>query len=248
VYQVLGSRFLREFHGARGGLFYGDLDVRWRFFSEGYFGLNNDRLQGAARSWAKKLGAPYIFIGRPGTYGSSGDHMQRRRPAESLLISAALDKIKARLGIKEFIVAGQSGGGHVTSSLLTHRSDIVCAVPTSAPSSPRVRWTLRGLKKDTTGYTDSYEPTEHLQRSKMHEKLRVFVLGDPSDANVVWPSQVIMAARLKQVGIPVEILSGEGTGTESHWLGNSARIVAGWCANDLPTDEIVRKAAGSLRG
>ena len=65
--------------------------------------------------------------------------MQRRRPAESLLLSAALDKIREKLKIKELVVAGQSGGGHVTSSLITHRNDIVCAVPTSAPSSPRVR-------------------------------------------------------------------------------------------------------------
>jgi hypothetical protein len=198
--------------------------------------------------WSRKLDAPYVFVGRPGTHGSSGDHTQRRRPAESILISAALDTIKDRLKIKEFVVAGQSGGGHVTSSLITYRADIVCAVPTSAPSSPRLRWTIKGLKTDTTGYTDSYEPTAHLHKDGVHEKLRVFVLGNPDETNVVWPSQVIMATRLKEVGIPVEILHGQGTGPEGHGLSNSARIVAGWCFKDLPTGEILRKAANGLRG
>lgn len=174
--------------------------------------------------------------------------MQRRRVAESVLITAALDKIKDRLKIDEFVVAGQSGGGHVTSSLITYRSDIVCAVPTSAPSSPRVRWTIRGLTKDTTGYSDSYEPAESLRKDKTHENLRVFVLGDPDDTNVVWPSQVIMAAKLKEAGIPVGILHGKGTGPARHGLKDSARNVAGWCFRDLRTEEIVRKAADGLRG
>jgi dienelactone hydrolase len=55
---------------------------------------------------------------------------------ESRQINAALDVLKQQWSIKEFVIAGQSGGGHVTASLLTMRNDIVCAVPTSAPSSP----------------------------------------------------------------------------------------------------------------
>jgi len=43
---------------------------------------------------------------------------------------------------------------------------------------------------------------------------------------VVWLSQAIMATRLEQAGVPVEILRGQGSGTERHGLSNSARIVA----------------------
>ena len=197
---------------------------------------------------ARKLGVPYLFVGRPGTHGSSGEHRQRRRPAESALISAALDQLKARLQVSEWVVAGQSGGGHVTSALLTRRADIVCAVPTSAPSSPRIRWTLRGMKRDSTGFTDSYEPGEHLQGAKLHPKLRVFVLGDPNDSNVPWPSQTIMADNLKQVGAAVDILTGRGAGPRAHGLPNAARQVASWCYHDVPTAEIVRRAAAGLRG
>ena len=157
--------------------------------------------------------------------------------------------LKARHGIEEFVIAGQSGGGHVTASLLTLRSDIVCAVPTSAPSSPSVRWKMRGWKRDSTGYEDSYEPVQHLDKARMHPALRVFVLGDPQDTNVVWPSQTILAERLKQAGVPVEVIEAQGTGPELHGLPNSARNVAGWCARDVPTEEIMlRSAKKAMKG
>jgi len=228
--------------------FHGDVWLGPGRTTRDYQRTTNLAIQRGAERWASLIEAPYVFFARPGAFGSSGDHMQRRRAGESVLISAALDQIKARLKIREFVIAGQSGGGHVTSALLTRRADIVCAVPTSAPSSPRVRWLHKGLKRDTTGYADSYEPSEHLRKEGVHDKLRVFVLGDPADANVVWPSQTVMADRLNAVGIPVETLAAKGTGPDSHSLSDSARIVAGWCYKGLPTGEILRKAAEGLRG
>lgn len=228
--------------------FHGDVFVGVGKTSQNYLAQNNAKLQVEAENWARKLGQPYLFIARPGTYGSSGDHMQRRRLAESELASAALDELKKRFGIDEWVVAGQSGGGHVTSSLLTERNDIVCAVPTSAPSSPRIRWEMMGRSRDTTNFADSYEPTKYLVRERTHPALRVFVLGNPADRNVFWRAQTVMADALKTAGIPADILEGEGTGPDAHGLANSARIVAGWCAQELPTEEILARARKGLRG
>jgi poly(3-hydroxybutyrate) depolymerase len=61
-------------------------------------------------------------MSRPGTYGSSGDHSQRRRPAEAKIISAAIDALKKKYQIQELVITGQSGGGHVTASLITNSS------------------------------------------------------------------------------------------------------------------------------
>ncbi|MES2943694.1 MAG: hypothetical protein V4772_12575 [Pseudomonadota bacterium] len=228
--------------------FHGDVFVGVGKTGKSYLELNNTTLQNQADSWAKYVGVPYIFVGRPGTHGSSGDHMQRRRIAESELISAALDALKKRHNINEWVVTGQSGGGHVTSALITGRADIVCAVPTSAVSSPRIRWGKKGLSKDTTGYSDSYEPSKFIVKDKTNPKLRVFVLGDPKDKNVPWPAQTVMADALKTAQIPVQVLKGEGAGPESHGLVQSARIVAGWCARDLSTDEILLRAGKGLKG
>lgn len=228
--------------------FHGDLFVGAGKTGKHYLEQTNANLQKNADSWAKYLGVPYIYFGRPGTHGSSGDHMQRRRIGESELVSAALDKLKARLGVDEWVVAGQSGGGHLTSALLTQRADIVCAVPTSAISSPRIRWEMAGRTRDMTNYTDSYEPTQFIVRDKMHPRLRVFVLGDPKDRNVYWPSQTVMADALQKAQVPVWTLQGQGAGPEAHGLSDSARIVAGWCAKDMTSKDIVARAAKGLKG
>lgn len=119
--------------------FHGDVFVGIGKTSPDYLNTSISAQPGIAETWAKRLNAPYISFARPGTFGSSGDHMQRRRKPESELISAALDQLKTRLGVEEWVLAGHSGGGHVTASLLTLRNDVVCAVPTSSPSSPRIR-------------------------------------------------------------------------------------------------------------
>ena len=210
----------------------------------GYLNMTSETMAAWVRASAARLPLPYVFLSRPGTFGASGDHMQRRRPAESRIISAALDALKARLQVSEWAVAGYSGGGHVTSSLVTLRPDIVCAVPGGAPSSPYMRWRLRNWTRDATGYDDSYEPTEHLRKEAVHPRLRIFVLGDPRDSNGVWPAQVVMADKARERGIEAAVIEARGKGPTFHGgLDELTRQVAGWCGQDLPTAEVLRRAA-----
>jgi hypothetical protein len=213
-----------------------------------YLQLNEEKQQAIADEWAKKLGVPYIHFARPGTHGSSGDHMQRRRRAESELITLALDELKKRYGIFEWVVTGQSGGGHVTASLLVHRSDIVCAVPASSVSSPRMRWILLGRSTDATGYHDSYEPTEFLVKKGQHPKLRIFVVGSLEDKNTPWSTQTLLTGRANAVGLQAIELTGQGSGSQQHGMADSGRSVAGWCAQGLTDDQIREKAKAGLAG
>lgn len=210
-----------------------------------YTATTEDALARAAVKWADRLGLPYVFLARPGTYGASGDHMERRRPAESRLVSAALDVLKARWGIGEYIVVGISGGGHVTSSLVTLRNDIVCAVPGAAPSSPRMRWELKRWSTDATGHGDSYEPTLHLRKDATHAQLRIFVVGDPRDREGLWPAQTVMAHAAREKGIAAEVIEVKGSAPDfHHGQGDIVRLVAGWCGQDRPTAEILQRAWG----
>jgi hypothetical protein len=205
-------------------------------------------IQELANGMQARAGLPFILLSRPGMLGSSGDHKQRRRAGEARLVSAALDEIKARHGIREFGLAGLSGGGHTVAALLGWRSDIVCAVPASAVSSPKRRWESLGLAADVTGATDSYEPVEHLQPGVSHPDLRVFVLGDPKDTEVPWVSQTPLAQRLRELEIATETLTGEGAGIKRHVLGGSAQAVAAMCLAGKPTAEILEAAARGLKG
>lgn len=214
--------------------------------SKSYGEMNVDRLKASAEDWAAKTSMPYVFVARPGTFGSSGDHMQRRRKSESLLMSAALDAIKARLRIKELVVVGYSGGGHVVSALVSMRSDLVCAVPIAAPSSPSLRAKLLNWTTDSTGYNDSYEPTENFNRSLMHQDLRVVVVGDPRDSNAVWPAQVILAETLSSIGVPNAVIPVKGNGVRQHFgQGEVGRMIAAWCAQGLSFTEMASRAAAA---
>jgi hypothetical protein len=227
--------------------FSGDLLVGSTVF-KGYEGQTPARIQTTIDAVPPRLGVPYVFVARPGTFGSSGEHKQRRRKAEALLMSAALDEIKKRHGLGDLVLAGLSGGGHVVASLLGYRSDIVCAVPTSSVSSPKMRVQLRGWTIDATGYDDSYEPMNNLRKDAMHPALRVFVLGDPADANVPWAVQTALAQRLRALGVQADVLTAEATDPDRHFILQSALLVGAMCLQGRSTEQIQQRAAEGLKG
>jgi len=228
--------------------FSGDLLVQDTVVDKTYAGTTPARLQAVIETVPTRFGVPYIFVGRPGTFGSSGAHKERRRPLEARLVSAAINEIKRRHGIDEISIAGLSGGGHVVASLLGYRSDVVCAVPASAVSSPAMRMKLRGWTVDATGYSDSYEPLDHLNKARMNPGLRVFVLGDPADTNVPWAVQTALADRLRTVGVQAEVLQAEGVGPERHVIVTSALLIGALCTLNQSTEDIKQRAAKGLKG
>lgn len=214
----------------------------------GYAGRSPKTVQGLVDGMGSRTGVPFILLARPGTFGSSGEHKQRRRELEPRLVSAALDEIRKRHAIDELVLVGLSGGGHIVASLLGWRSDVVCAVPASAVSSPRLRWERLGRTSDLTGFTDSYEPLPQLKREVFHPKLRVFVVGDPKDSNVPWPTQAPLAERLKELGAAVEVIHAEGSDPQRHATGSSAQRIGALCLQGKPTPEILDLAAQGLKG
>lgn len=69
--------------------------------------------------------------GATGTYGSSGNHGQRRQ-ARTIVLDAASNELRKRYGIGQFVLLGHSGGATVAAALLTlGRTDVKCAVMTS---------------------------------------------------------------------------------------------------------------------
>jgi len=201
-----------------------------------YLKLTGEMVSRYAVEWSRRVKAPYIFIGRPGFFGSSGDQSRKGLLEESQIISATLDGLKKKYGINEFVIAGLSGGGHTATSLLTLRDDIVCAVPTSAPTPSKIWYLKMGRSLDTTNHL-SYEPTENF-KNPVHKDLRVIILGDPKDEAVFWESQTILAEVLSKRGIPHMLLEGQGKGPQRHILDNAARDIASMCFFNKSFEEI----------
>lgn len=215
---------------------------------ESYTKLNPLIMNKIASDMQALVSAPFILLSRPGIFGSSGEHKQRRRKLESQLMSAALDEIKQKYAVTEFVIVGLSGGGHVLASLLGLRSDIVCGVPASSVSSPKLRWTQFGRASDLTGFVDSYEPLENLNNTTFHPKLRIFVLGDPQDTNVPWSTQTPLADKLRELGVAVETIHATGSDIQHHFLGTSGLKLARLCFYDATTPEILIFSKSGLKG
>jgi len=228
--------------------FGGDLLNGNAVLSSSYLKQRPSQVQDGVDRAARLHGVPYVFLARPGTFGSSGAHKQRRRTGESRLVSGALDAVKSRFSVGDWALAGQSGGGHVVAALLTLRSDTVCAVLTSAVSSPRLRYERKGLLTDTTGYADSYEPVGLIQKSVLHADLRVFVLGDPQDSNTPFDTQLPLAEAVRAAGRTALSFEGEGTGRERHVLAASGILIAAMCARGATTEQIRTRASVGFKG
>ena len=209
---------------------------------------NPKAMQELANSMQSRLGVPFILLSTPGTFGSSGEHSQRRRPLESKLMDSALNALKTKHHIENLAIIGLSGGGHILASLLNMRSDIVCAVLASAVTAPKLRWTSMGLNMDVTGYADSYEPIDFLDLKTFHPQLKVYVLGDLMDTNVPWHTKLPFAEKLKSLGANVELLNGTGIGPQRHALGESGRVIGSMCLRDAPNSAIKALEKAGLKG
>jgi dienelactone hydrolase len=161
-------------------------------------------VQAEAEQFAIASGRTFVNLARPGTYGSSGNHLQRRREREVALVDAALDQLKAAFGWTRIDLAGLSGGGHLVGSLMARRSDIRCAVIASGNVAVRKRNQERGMTVDVTGYDDFVDPIDLVSEVAAHPPKKVIVLTDPQDMLVSAAVQSAYVEALRNVGMVVD--------------------------------------------
>jgi hypothetical protein len=194
-------------------------------------------------------GIPFILVARPGAFGSSGAHTERRRPKEFHSLNAAVDAIKAKHSITEVILSGQSGGATAVGALLTlGRTDVSCAVATSGGYDVLGRakhiFHTRGRGRpgcDTTLHCDPYNVIDFTSQVAANPTRRIFIIGDPQDSNTPFEFQRKFADKLRQGGHNVVLLEAKGEGSEHHRLSHMATRTAGWCNAGLPSEAIAEK-------
>ncbi len=172
---------------------------------------------------------PMIYVSRPGVYGSSGDHKQRRRPREVKIMRAAVNKIIDKYYIKNVILTGQSGGGHIVASLLPVINNASCAVITSGVTAVRQRVSLRGWDVDITGYNDYYDPIKHVSEIN-NKNLTVYIVGDLLDSNVPFATQKSFYNELVKHGIKAKLIQEYGKGRQNHGLKHIAKDPFLYCS------------------
>jgi pimeloyl-ACP methyl ester carboxylesterase len=199
------------------------------------------QVQDLAVSWSRNLGLPYLRLGRPGTYGSSGEHGKRRTAGEIAIISAALDAIKVRHGYTRIHLVGWSTGGHSAAALMARRTDLGCVVLSSALLSVRSYLAEFGRSEDWTGNKNPIDPIALVDRITARPDLRIFVLTDPDDAVISARSQTVYVKRLAAAKLPVRQIFVAAPDTSAHQLDSQARQVLAACAKGTADDAIVAK-------
>lgn len=198
----------------------------------------------ALQKLSERMKVRYVRVARLGLDGSSGNHANRRKPAEIHAMNAVVDALKTRLGFDEIILAGQSRGSLIAAALLTlGRDDVHCAALGSgvfeharfihdAIKSKR-RPSLRQIARAV------YDPSAHVPGIVNNARRRIFVLGDPDDAQVPFDQQQRFAQSVAAAGHHARLVEISATGEKQHGATRHILSVAGVCANSRSDEQIV---------
>ncbi|MFM0045519.1 MULTISPECIES: hypothetical protein [Paraburkholderia] len=193
---------------------------------EGYDEIAPWQMQAEAEQYAIAIGRTFVNLARPGTYGSSGNHHERRREREVALVDCALDRLKNAFGWQSINLAGLSGGGHLVAALMARRGDIDCAVIASGNVAVRMRNQERGMHVDVTGYSDFVDPIDLVLDVARHPPNKVIMLTDPRDQIVSAVVQTAYVRALHYAGVAVEHRFLPATDAQHHILRQAAILAA----------------------
>ena len=199
---------------------------------------------------ANQTGVRFVFVARPGLFGSSGNHAGRRSMSEILTMNAAVDAIKARLGLTEVVLAGQSGGSTIGAALMTlGRRDIACAILGSGLLSVveiehahRVRERLPDVAPAIL-HVLLFDPTDRLDWIERSARRRVFVLGDPTDVRTPYPQQRRFAERVRGLGHHAVSIEVTAQGDLMHGVAHHTLPAAALCARGAD-DAAIQRTVG----
>jgi pimeloyl-ACP methyl ester carboxylesterase len=198
-------------------------------------------MQNSSNSWSRGLRMPYLVLARPGTYGSSGSHAERRTPRETDAVTAALDAIKAVHGYQRLHLVGHSTGAHTAAALLSRRPDLGCVVLASGLLAVQHFLREAGRTQDATGNKNPVDPYASVGQIVNRADLQIFILTDPDDIVISARSQTAYAKRLAAAGLPVRQIFAAATDPGAHNLASGARRLAKDCAGGMTPEAIVAR-------
>ena len=209
-------------------------------------------LHAAMAALARDYRVPYIFIARPGTFGSTGNHANRRKTREYQIMNAAVEAVRARYRLGRLALAGQSGGATIVAALLTLGiADVACAAPSSGGFDLAAMLDAHAARQGGTALhrehpallAGLYNVMDHVGAIKADPQRRILAIGDPKDLVTPIQQQRRFVEVLRAGGHRAEVLEGHGRGADHHGLGHVALGVAGLCLTG-GSDQRIRELVG----
>jgi pimeloyl-ACP methyl ester carboxylesterase len=158
-------------------------------------------------------------------------------PLEADLVEAQVAAISARYGVRTWALGGHSGGGTLVAELIARRRDIGCAVISSGAPAHNAYLEAWAASRETKA-AFGLNPIDRVRDIKPG-RLRVVVMGDPRDKNVLWPVQQLYHHALRERGVDASMIPLErGRPDEFHSLVDLGEAATGLCADGIPFAEI----------
>ena len=200
-------------------------------------GLGVSAMIAQERGLSERYKVPFIFLARPGAYGSAGYHpTMASTPLEADLVAAQVAAITGRYGVRSWALGGHSGGGTLVADLIARRKDVRCAVISSGAPAHSAYLEAWGASGEIKAF--GLNPIDQV-RAITPSRTRVVVMGDPRDRNVLWPVQQIYQHALATRGIDSTLIPLErGLPDEFHNLVDLGEAATGLCAGGLSFPEI----------
>ncbi|MDR3514642.1 MAG: alpha/beta hydrolase [Azospirillaceae bacterium] len=205
-------------------------------------GLGSAAMIEQSTTLSRRYAVPYIFLARPGSYGSAGKHYEiRHTPLEARLVNAQIDALKVRYHIGGWVLGGHSGGGTLAAEFIARRHDIQCAVLSSPAAAYRARLEKRGFtnRLKTEVFFDPYDEIDHIPRQTA---LRIFLIADPRDTNIPFSTQRLYFDGLKRRDLDAWLVPlKKAPKPKYHSLVDFGETATGMCASGAPTDAILER-------
>ena len=200
-------------------------------------GLGVDAMVAQERALSERYRVPFVFLARPGAYGSAGYHpTMASTPLEADLVAAQVAAISSRYGVRSWVLGGHSGGGTLVADLIARRKDVRCAVISSGAPAHNAYLEAWGAAAEIRSF--GLNPIDKV-RAVRPGQTRVVVMGDPRDKNVLWPVQQLYQHALAARGIDAALLPLErGLPDEFHSLVDLGEAATGLCADGVSFPEI----------
>lgn len=206
------------------------------------------RRQKTAEQWSQQYDVPFVIIGRPGLFGSSGLHLLGGRRDEAQVIELTIAELQRRLGFRRVAVSGQSGGARIVAQLMVlGRIDIVCAaMGAGAYDVPQLRG---GGRRDTDVFGDPGRrylvPLREVARVPQSADRRSYVIGDSEDQISLFAEAKQWADKLTVAGHHVQLIEARAKDTRRHDMSRQAVAAAALCAK-IARDEDIMRAVKAL--
>ena len=198
---------------------------------------------------------PVIILGRPGLYGSSGNHQYRHHPMKYGLVAKAIELLVQRFRLLRVALVGHSGGSSAIMGVLSLAAKEGDCVVAASGNYEIAEMTVR--KYENEGAPVSDDQKRALRRvifnhhkslgGIIHGQRRIFLVGDLTDVFALFPQQVRYAESLETAGHRVRLIEATAPNGDGHTFIHMSLKAAARCLKGEDDARIVQVFEGILR-